>query len=72
MIWMKHALKQVDFSKETDLKERLYAQLFGPQNNVVSIGAMQLEDDDLDIVNAAGIIAPEEKDPGKKDPFAQK
>lgn len=51
---MRTMLNQVDFSRETDLKERLRTQLFG--GKVVAFPKRRLlEDDDLEYVNAAGV-----------------
>lgn len=54
-----------DFSKHTDLKERLAKQLFQPtpSDKVVSLPFQSLSDDDLDFVNAAQGIWRDDEDP---------
>ena len=44
-----------DFSKHTDLKERLAKQLFqsAPSDKVTSFPFQRISDDDLDLINAA-------------------
>ena len=51
---MRNMLNRADFSKETDLKERLRTQLFGAKI-VAFPSRRQLADDDLAYVNAAGV-----------------
>ena len=63
-IKIRNMLNGADFSKETDLKERLRAQLFGAK--VVAFPTRrQLADDDLEYVNAAGL--PDNMEKPKKD-----
>ena len=54
-----------DFSKHTDLKERLAKQLFQPtpSDKVTSLPFQSLSDDDLDFVNAAQGIWRDDEDP---------
>lgn len=51
-------IKMADFSKETDLKEKLRERLFGKKNNVIqfpnSSDAVELDMDSLEYVAAAG------------------
>ena len=57
-----------DFSKNTDLKERLRARLFSsaPASKVTSFPFQQLDDADMDLINAAQGILPTDKDPDGK------
>ena len=55
-------LSKADFSKETDLKERLYNQLFGSKIVQFPTGRQALSEDDLDMVSAAGDKTQPEKD----------
>lgn len=47
-------LKQADFSKETDLKERLHSRLFSRQVVGFPGARAELDEDMLDLVTAAG------------------
>lgn len=51
---MRNMLNRADFSKETDLKERLRTQLFGAKITAIPT-RRQLADDDLEFVNAASV-----------------
>ena len=55
-----------DFSKYTDLKERLAKQLFSSASPEKTIRFSRIEDDDLEFLNAAQGISPED-DPFKKE-----
>lgn len=57
-----------DFSKNTDLKERLRARLFNSASTskVTSFPFQQLDDADMDLVNAAQGILPTDEDPDGK------
>lgn len=53
MEWPVNLLEKADFSKETDLKERLRKQLF-KGNVTVMPGRRRLEDDEVAFIHAAG------------------
>jgi hypothetical protein len=57
-------LKSADFSKETDLKERLSKRLFSMKDS--SICFQTLSDEELDMVSAAGSINSMDKKNKKK------
>lgn len=48
-------LSKANFAKETDLKDRLRSQLFGSDESRIRPGVTALDDDDLDMVAAAGV-----------------
>ena len=52
---IENMLKQADFSKETDLKDRLRARLFSKQVVQFPGRRTELDDDLLDLVSAAGV-----------------
>lgn len=56
-----------DFSKHTDLKERLAKQLFqsASSSKVTSFPFQSLSDEDMDLVNAAQGIYQDDQDPEK-------
>lgn len=62
-------LLQADFSKETDLKERLRAKLFGKKSNVItfptSTQMTEIDLDSLEQLSAAGELLYNDED--KKD-----
>lgn len=47
MNWLERTIKQADFSRETDLKDRLARRLFENQTH-------ELDDEDLEMLAAAG------------------
>ena len=62
-------LYSTDFSRDTDLKERLAKKLFSARSSgkVVAFPFRKLSDDDLELVNAAQgqMNAPTDPDPDK-------
>ena len=60
------ALKQADFSRETDLKERLFRQLFAESGG--RSGRTVLRDEEVAELFAAGAPQSAERSFGKKEP----
>jgi hypothetical protein len=61
---LEQTLYDTDFSKDTDLKSRLAARLFGSASSskVSSIAYRQLTDEETELVNAAQGIWVDDKD----------
>ena len=56
--------RQTDFSKDTDLKERLAKRLFASKssNKITQFPFQRLSDNDVELVNAAQGLYPDPKD----------